>query len=147
MSLVNSNGLALTVNGLTTITKSFDSGRGILNNEGVDMDKLFISQPMADRTDEQILEERAILKAQAEKIFGKQFELVESFFQGDESRKTPNGALYLMGKSLQKMSEAQYVVFHWDYKNYRGCRIEFQVATEYSPDCIKGILVAVDDDD
>lgn len=108
------------------------------------MNKLFISQPMADRTDEEILEEREILHKQAEKIFGQKFELVDSFFQGDENRKTANGALYLMGKSLQKMSEAQYVVFHWDYRNYRGCRLEFQAATEYSPECIKGILVAVD---
>ena len=108
------------------------------------MRKLFISQPMADRTNEEILEEREILHKQAEKVFGQKFAVVNSFFKDAEELVSQKGRLYLMGQSISKMSEASYVIFHWDYRNYRGCRIEFQAATEYSPECIKGILVAVD---
>lgn len=52
------------------------------------MKKLFISQPMKDKTDEEILAERQKAIEKAEKQLGEKVELVDSFFQGAPEVKT-----------------------------------------------------------
>ena len=44
------------------------------------MKKLFISQPMRGKTDEEILKERKALIAKAEERTGEKFEVLETFF-------------------------------------------------------------------
>ena len=45
------------------------------------MKKLFISQPMKDKTDEEILAERQRAIDKAEEQLGEKVELIDSFFQ------------------------------------------------------------------
>lgn len=45
------------------------------------MKKLFISQPMKGKTDEEILEERQKAIKSAEKMVGEPVEVIDSFFQ------------------------------------------------------------------
>ena len=45
------------------------------------MKKLFISQPMRGKTDEEILAEREKAVASAEKLLGEKVEVIDSFFQ------------------------------------------------------------------
>lgn len=92
------------------------------------MKKLFISQPMKDKTDEEILatREKAITSAK-EKING-EVEVIDSFFQNAPHDARP---LWFLGKSLELLSTADIAYFAKGWENYRGCRIEHQCALEY----------------
>ena len=87
------------------------------------MKKLFISQPMADKTDEEILAERQRAAAKFEDV-----EVIDSFFED-----APNDAqpLWYLGESVKKMAEADIVCFCKGWDKYRGCRIEYQCAVNY----------------
>lgn len=93
--------------------------------------KIFISQPMKDRTDEEIMQERnKIMTRMTELItkFKKQpVEFIDSYF-GDGASKSPVDSI---GKSISLMGEADLVVFARGWEDARGCKIEHQVAKEY----------------
>ena len=97
------------------------------------MKKLFISQPMKGKTDEEILREREQAVREAEKYLeenGMREEVlvIDSFFQG-----APVGArsLWFLGKSLELLSTADLVYFAKDWEKARGCRIEHLCAVQY----------------
>ena len=92
------------------------------------MKKLFISQPMRGKTDEEILKEREKAVASAEKHLGEKVEVIDSFFQNAPAEAKP---LWFLGKSLELMSTADvaYVVPGWE--EARGWRIENTCAIEY----------------
>lgn len=93
--------------------------------------KIFISQPMKDRTTEEIMQERNRItirwKNEIAKWKGKSVEIINSYF-GEGASKNPTDSL---GKSISLMSEADLVVFAPGWENARGCRIEHEVAKEY----------------
>ncbi len=95
------------------------------------MKKLFISQPMKGKTDEEILAERERAIKSAEKKLGESVEAIDSFFQC-----APVGArpLWFLGKSLELLSTADIAYFTKDWSSARGCRIENQCAIEYGID-------------
>ena len=97
------------------------------------MKKLFISQPMRDKTDEEILAVRMKAKAEVEKMFGEEVEVIDSFFQGAPHDAKP---LWFLGKSLQLLSTADIAYFAEGWHMYRGCRMEYNCATEYGIYCI-----------
>lgn len=76
------------------------------------MTKIFISQPMNGKTDEEIKKER---------------------------EKAPIGAkpLWFLGKSIELLSNANVVYFVKGWKEARGCRIEHQCAVQYGIDRIE----------
>lgn len=98
------------------------------------MKKLFISQPMKGKTDEEILatRERAINKA-TEKL-GEPVEVIDSFFQGAPAEARP---LWFLAKSLELLSTADIAYFAEGWKNFRGCKIEHTCAIEYGIDTIE----------
>ena len=85
--------------------------------------KIFISQPMKGRTDEEIVQERYEIMA---KWTNKSAEFVDFFFR--EPGKNFTDSLI---KSISLMSEADLVVFAPGWEDARGCRIEHAVAKEY----------------
>lgn len=90
--------------------------------------KIFISQVMADKSPSGIKKERKELeKFLTELIKDPNLEFIDSYFEGEESH-----PLYLLGKSLEKMSEADLVIFSKNWKKGRGCRIEHQCAVSYN---------------
>lgn len=91
------------------------------------MKKIFISQPMRGKTAEEIENERAAALIVAESILGEKVEEIESYFKGAEEKP----ALYMLGESIKKMSEADVVYFCSGWKKARGCRIEHECALEY----------------
>ncbi len=104
--------------------------------------KIFISQPMHGRTLEQIIEERnkAIEKIR-NMLPGKYIEIINNL-QVDEicianSKKRPR--LWYLGESIKLMSEADYIYFTDNncMHTSHGCRIEYEVAHEYSIDILK----------
>ncbi|MCD7927362.1 MAG: hypothetical protein LUF80_00630 [Oscillospiraceae bacterium] len=95
--------------------------------------KLFISQPMLGKTDEEILEERAKAVQDAGEYFpvdansnGERVEIVDSFFDDNDSN-----PLSLLGRSVQLLSTADVAYFAKGWANARGCRIEHTCAVEY----------------
>lgn len=95
-------------------------------------EKIFISQPMRDKTDEEIKTERAeIIKRVTEK-FGK-VEVIDSFFENAPHDARP---LWFLGKSLELLSAADCVYFAEGWKDYRGCRIEHECAVQYGIDIV-----------
>lgn len=85
--------------------------------------KIFISQPMKDRTDEEIMQERKDIMA---KWTNKPVEFIDSFFREPGKNSTDS-----LGKSISLMGEADLVVFAPGWENARGCRIEHEVARVY----------------
>lgn len=93
------------------------------------MKKVFISQPMRDKTNEEILavREEALEKAKYY-LNTNDVELIDSFFQDAPHEAKP---LWYLGKSLELLSEADVVVFASGWNEYRGCRIEHLCCSEY----------------
>lgn len=99
------------------------------------MKKIFISQPMKDKTDEQILKERErAVSAVKKKFNGEDVEVIDSFFQSAPHDARP---LWFLGKSLELLSTADVAYFIGEWKNYRGCKIENTCAKEYGIETIE----------
>ncbi len=96
--------------------------------------KLFISQPMKGKTDEQILKERDIAIQEVKELVGDDVEIIDSFFEDAPHDARP---LWYLGKSLELLSTADVAYFAKDWDKYRGCKIEHICAIEYGIDCIE----------
>ena len=92
------------------------------------MKKLFISQPMKGKTDEEILTERRKAVRSAERQLGEPIEVIDSFFQSAPVDAKP---LWFLGKSLELLSGADIAYFAKGWQEARGCRIENTCAIEY----------------
>lgn len=92
------------------------------------MKKLFISQPMKGKTDEEILRERERAIESAQRNLGEPVEVIDSFFQ---SAPADASHLWFLGKSLELLSTADVAYFAQGWEEARGCRIENLCAVEY----------------
>lgn len=102
------------------------------------MKKLFISQPMRGKTDEQILKEREIAIQKAKEQLGEDVEVIDSFFQDrEEPDDVKRSGVYWLGKSLELLSTADVAYFAPGWEEARGCIIEYQCAREYDIMMIK----------
>lgn len=100
------------------------------------MKKLFISQPMRGKTDEEILAVRAKAIESAERNLGEKVEVIDSFFQNAPVDANP---LWYLAKSLELLSTADVAYFAKGWEEARGCRIENTCAVEY------GIELVIED--
>jgi len=96
--------------------------------------RLFISQPMRGKSDEEIESEREDLIAIAKAVYAGrgEVEVIDSFFKGGLD--VPAGAkapLYYLGKSLELLATADVAIFAEDWREARGCRIEHECADGY----------------
>ena len=98
------------------------------------MAKLFISQPMRGKTDEEILAVRAEAIESAKRHIGEDVEVIDSFFQNAPADAKP---LWYLGKSLELLSTADVAYFAKGWEEARGCRIENACAIEYGIDVIE----------
>ena len=95
------------------------------------MKKLFISQPMKGLTDEEILKAREEIKARAEQAIGEQVELIDSFVEDYPKEINKSIPVWYLGKSIQFLSQADIAYFGGDWRNARGCKIEYEIANAY----------------
>lgn len=98
------------------------------------MKKLFISQPMKGKTDEEILAVRNKAIASAEKHLGEKVEVIDSFFQSAPADAKP---LWFLGKSIELLSNADVAYFAKGWDEARGCKIEHECALQYGIDIIE----------
>ncbi len=92
------------------------------------MKKLFISQPMRGKSDEEILATRQKAVDMAKERLGEDVEVIDSFFQSAPADARP---LWFLGKSLELLATADLVFFAAGWQQMRGCRIEHQSAVDY----------------
>lgn len=96
--------------------------------------RLFVSQPMRGKSDEEIESEREDLIAIAKDVYAGrgEVEVIDSFFKGGLD--VPAGAkapLYYLSKSLELLATADVAIFAEDWREARGCRIEHECADGY----------------
>ena len=96
------------------------------------MKKLFISQPMRDKTDEEIKTERENIIKNVTNVLG-EVEVIDSFFESAPHDAKP---LWFLGKSLELLSNADCAYFAEGWKDYRGCKIEHECAVQYGIDIV-----------
>ena len=97
--------------------------------------KLFISQPMRDKTDEKITSERNdIIGKVKERYPDTEIEVIDSFFENAPHDAKP---LWFIGKSLELLSTADIAYFADGWEEYRGCSIEHKCAIEYGINIIQ----------
>lgn len=100
------------------------------------MKKLFISQPMKGKTNEEILEVRKKAIKSAERELGEKVEVIDSFFQDAPVEANP---LWYLSKSIELLSTADVAYFAKGWEEARGCKIENTCAIEY------GIKLVIED--
>lgn len=92
------------------------------------MKKLFISQPMKGKSDEDILAERKKAIQSAEQKIGEPVEVIDSFSRKLRWMQSP---LWFLGKSLELLAGADIAYFAKGWQEARGCKIENTCAIEY----------------
>ena len=104
------------------------------------MRKAMLCQPMAGKTEQEIVEvrERAIAVLEA-----KGFEIVNTLFTDDwyndqamKARGVVQIPLYFLAKSLESMSLCHAAYFCKGWEKARGCRIEHEAAKAYGLEII-----------
>jgi uncharacterized protein YycO len=88
--------------------------------------KVVISQSMKGKTREQIMEERKRV-IEIAKIKGD--EVIETVY--DEYKDEGNMAIKCLARSIEKIAEADAVVFMKGYAAARSCSVEYLVCAEY----------------
>lgn len=93
------------------------------------MKRLFISQPMKGKTNDEIVAERNAAVEAATRVLGEPVELIDSFFKDAPHDAKP---LWFLAKSLELLSTADIVYFATGWEKYRGCKIEHTCAVDYN---------------
>ena len=97
------------------------------------MKKLFISQPMRGKNDEEILAVRKQAIEKASELVGEPVEVIDSFFQSAPVGVKP---LWFLGKSLELLADADVAYFAPGWGDARGCIIEHDCAIAYGIESI-----------
>lgn len=95
------------------------------------MKKVFISQPMRDKSKEDIELERAYLIQYAREHFGNDIEIIDSYFEDFPENAKP---MYFLGKAIELLSKADIAIFAKEFEKSRGCYIENMCAHKYGID-------------
>lgn len=91
--------------------------------------KVFISQPMTGRTDEEIIEERINAISMVAKRYPLCYVMeIDSFNKDALNNSDP---ITELGKCVSLMADANVVVFCKGWANSKGCNVEYEVAFQY----------------
>ena len=120
--------------------------------------KVFVSMPMKNKSTDRIRKEMERIKEVAEKRIDQKLELIDSIHKAPAEEEvakpegfaippaggTPtaqiedlrrdaikNNPVYWLGKSIELMAQADYVMFAKGFDNAKGCAVEFAVADSY----------------
>lgn len=95
-----------------------------------DKKKLYISCPMKGRTEEAIRHDMDRMHRVAEAVFNQELEVIPTYVKHDPPE-TGNKAIWCLGESIKKMSEADYFIGVNGVYGVRGCRVEAETAAAY----------------
>lgn len=93
--------------------------------------KVFISQPMKDKSEMEIstVRERAI--NDLKKIYGEDIEIIDSYITENPPTDCKNIPLWYFGKSIDKLVDADIFYSCPDWDMNRGCILEHEIAKSY----------------
>lgn len=95
--------------------------------------KVFISKPMANRSEEEILNERLeVLNKLKKDLKTDNIAIIDSYFEEDEPKSTIHKGVYHLGKSLELLSTADVAYFCKGWQYARGCLIEKEICQAYN---------------
>ena len=94
------------------------------------MKKLFISCPMKGRTEENIRKSMEKMHKMAEIVFDQELEVIPSYIEHNPPENCQQAVWYL-GESIKKMSEADYFIGVEYLDMFKGCITESNVARFY----------------
>lgn len=95
--------------------------------------KVFISQPMANRSEEEIQNERLeVLNKLKKDLKTEDIAIIDSYFEEDEPKSTIHKGVYHLSKSLELLSTADVAYFCKGWQHARGCLIEKEVCQAYN---------------
>ena len=92
--------------------------------------KVFLSQPMNGKTDEEIKEARSNAINTVCRAYPS-VEVLDTFFEDYDGN-----AVQFLGKSIMKLGEADLAVFLPGWDKARGCRNEQRIAVDYEIKCL-----------
>lgn len=92
------------------------------------MKKLFISQPMNGKTNDEIERARERAIREATEYLGEPVEVIDSFFKNAPHDAKP---LWFLAESIRLLADADLVYFAKGWKDARGCMIEHECAVQY----------------
>ena len=98
------------------------------------MKKLFISCPMAGRSEENILKTMEMLHKIAEIMMDEELEVIPTYLDETAPDSVCNNAVWFLGRSIELMAEADCftcINLAFERTKYHGCDIERKVATHY----------------
>lgn len=91
------------------------------------MKKVFISQPMRGKTQEEIMRVREKAIASAKRHMGEDVEIIESYCPAAADL----NPLKCLAISVSQLADADFVYFAKDWQKARECRVENAIALEY----------------
>ena len=98
------------------------------------MKKLFISQPMGGKSEEEILKLREdAIKAVKDYCNDSDIEVIDSYIETAPADASP---FWYLGESIKMLADADIVFLVDGWQNARGCKVEYICALEYGIPCI-----------
>lgn len=94
--------------------------------------KVFVSCPMRDIPEDEVLATMEAARKDAEAVTGEKCELIDTYF-----KKGMSEPLERLGDSIRLMQNADVVYFVKGWQDARGCRIEHEAAVLYGKDRIE----------
>lgn len=92
--------------------------------------KIFISMPMAGKTDAQIISEFKDIKQEFLKTC-KNAEFIDSIFSNFDLENNANTPIHYLGRSIELLADADIIYFAKGWQQARGCKVEHLVAELY----------------
>ena len=92
--------------------------------------KIFISMPMAHKTDAQIISEFKNIKQEFLKTC-KNAEFIDSIFSNFDLENNANTPIHYLGRSIELLADADIIYFAKGWQKARGCKVEHLVAELY----------------
>ena len=91
------------------------------------MQRVFISQSMNGRSEDEILKERNILVERVKEHFlGEKLDVLDTYFKDFKGN-----SLQYLAKSIEALAIADIAVFGQGWQDARGCRIEHECCVKY----------------
>lgn len=90
------------------------------------MIQLFVSQPIRNRKPQDVIAERQKILDHVADRLQTPVELIDSYFEGSTEK-----PLYLLGKTISLMADADVVYFAQGWQESRGCIVEMLCAQNY----------------
>lgn len=103
--------------------------------------KVFISQLMKEKTDDEILKTRDYLREKITKELKsrgiKEVEFIDTMKHDAVPETCQNIPVWFLADSIRKLSEADYAYFEPGWVAARGCKIEHRICLDYNIPILK----------